>query len=225
MAVAAVWMTVLVPTWRQQAIRQKEEDLIFIGEQYARAIALYWTKNQGAYPPTVDVLVTQKFLRKKWKDPITNEDFLLVPAPPPPGQQQATPVGGNRGNTNPAGAVAPGLGQLTTGFQGVRSRSSGTSIKVYQNQQVYNMWPFDRNYACQLMGTCVLPNQQGQAPGRGGDGRGGRQGVGPGRGGPGGAPGRGAGPGRGVGPGRGGETGRGGPPPPPPPPGRGRGGY
>ena len=92
MAVAAVWMTVLLPAWRQQALRQKEDDLVFRGEQYARAIALYYTKNQ-AYPPSVDILVSQKFLRKKWKDPITDKDFLLVPAPSPTGQQQAQPVG------------------------------------------------------------------------------------------------------------------------------------
>ena len=41
MSVAAIWMTAALPAWRQQAQRQKEEDLIFRGEQYARAIVLY----------------------------------------------------------------------------------------------------------------------------------------------------------------------------------------
>jgi hypothetical protein len=41
MSIAAIWMTAALPAWRQQAQRQKEEDLIFRGEQYARAIVLY----------------------------------------------------------------------------------------------------------------------------------------------------------------------------------------
>ena len=219
MAIAAVWMTALLPAWRQQALRQKEDDLIFRGEQYARAIALYYSKNQ-AYPPTVDVLVTQKFLRRKWKDPITDKDFLLVPAPSPTGQQAAQPVQGpgRTGAAAPTG-VAQGA-QMTTGFLGVRSQSAATSIKIYQQQQVYNQWQFDMSNACQRMGTCILGQQGGGpgrgAPGRGGDSRGtdGRSGTaGPGgRAGEGGAPG-----GRAVTP----PGGRG-PTPPPVAPGRGR---
>ena len=220
MAVAAVWMTVLVPKWSTQALRQKEDDLIFRGEQYARAIALYYNKNQ-AYPPTVDVLVTQKFLRRKWKDPITGKDFLLVPAPSPTGQQAAQPVQGP-GRTGGAAPGAVGVaqgGQLMSGFMGVRSQSSATSIKLYQQQQVHNQWRFDMSDACQRMGTCNLGQQQGGpgrgGPVRGGDGRSGPPGPG-GRAGEGGAPG-----GRSIGnapapPGGGRQA------PPPVAPGRGR---
>ena len=76
MAVAAVYMSAALPAWRQQAQRQKEEELIFRGEQYARAIMLYQDKNRNANPPDIDILVSQRFLRKKWKDPITGEDFI-----------------------------------------------------------------------------------------------------------------------------------------------------
>src|SRR5262245_30406155 len=68
-AVAAVWMGSMLPSWRQQAVREKEADLIFRGEQYARAIALYWRKNQSL-PPSIDILVSQHYLRQKYKDPI-----------------------------------------------------------------------------------------------------------------------------------------------------------
>jgi type II secretory pathway pseudopilin PulG len=33
MAVGAIWMSALLPAWRQQVQRQREEELIFIGEQ------------------------------------------------------------------------------------------------------------------------------------------------------------------------------------------------
>lgn len=77
-AVLSVVMLVALPTWRHQAQREKEAELIFRGEQYARAIRLYQRKIAGAFPPNLDVLVEQKFLRKKYKDPITGDDFVPV---------------------------------------------------------------------------------------------------------------------------------------------------
>src|SRR4249920_2025425 len=78
MAVGAIWMTAALPSWRQQVQRGREEDLIFRGEQYARAIVLYQDKNQNRPPPSIDVLVSQHYLRKKWKDPVSNDEFQLV---------------------------------------------------------------------------------------------------------------------------------------------------
>ena len=92
MAVVAVWMTALLPSWRQQATRQKEADLIFRGEQYARAIALYYRKNNNTLPNNIDVLVSQRYLRRKYKDPITGQDFLPIG-----GVTTGLPQGGGRG--------------------------------------------------------------------------------------------------------------------------------
>jgi type II secretory pathway pseudopilin PulG len=220
MGITAIWMTAALPAWRHQVQRQREEDLIFIGEQYARAIVLYQRKNRGAFPPSIEILVTQRHLRKAWKDPITGEDFAPIGANMPgPGQ----PTGGTPGrNTGPGLPQTPGRGgtpqqqgQLV-GITGVRSRSQETSIKVYKNLQQHSLWPFDAAQMYSVMGGNPL-QQQGQQPG-GGPGRGGPTGPGgPGRGGPG-------GPG-GPGTGRGGD-GRGGPTGPTGPtlPGRGRGG-
>lgn len=96
-AIAAVWMSAALPSWRQQATREKEAELIFRGEQYARAIFLYSQKMNGALPASFDDLVSQHTLRHKWKDPITGDDFL-----PKVGCQTGIPAGG--------GAV-PGSGQ------------------------------------------------------------------------------------------------------------------
>src|SRR5436190_10959605 len=78
MAVMAVAMTVALPAWSTMARREREAELVFRGEQYARAIALFQRKYAGAFPPTVDVLITEHVLRKKYKDPITNEDFQTI---------------------------------------------------------------------------------------------------------------------------------------------------
>ena len=46
LAVMAILMSVAMPVWRQQARREKEAELVWRGEQYARAIALYNFKMQ-----------------------------------------------------------------------------------------------------------------------------------------------------------------------------------
>ena len=78
MSVMAVLMSALLPVWTHMATREKEEELIFRGRQYARAIGLFQRKFANTPPPTIDVLVDQRFLRKKYKDPITNDDFQPI---------------------------------------------------------------------------------------------------------------------------------------------------
>ena len=77
MAVMAVLMSVALPVWRHEAQREKEEELVFRGNQYVRALGLYQRKTQ-TMPGSVDLLVTGRFIRKKYKDPITNDDFELI---------------------------------------------------------------------------------------------------------------------------------------------------
>ena len=75
LAVMMVLMSVAMPVWKTQAQREKEAELIFRGEQIARGINLYMRKMGGAsYPPSLDVLVQGRFLRKKYKDPMTEND-------------------------------------------------------------------------------------------------------------------------------------------------------
>lgn len=215
MVITAIWMSAALPAWRQQVQRQREDDLIFIGEQYARAIVLYQKKNRDAFPPSIDVLVSQKFLRKAWKDPITGEEFAPIGVGI---QVQGQPTGGTPGrNTGPGIPQTPGRGGTPqgqtqmVGISGVRSRSQATSIKIYRNLQQHSLWPFDAQQMYAAMGYF---------PGRGG-GPGGPTGPGGGRGpgGPG-TPGGPGGPGTGRGDPRGGPTG----PTGPIGPGRGRGG-
>src|SRR5262245_5142210 len=92
MTIAAIWMAATLPAWRQQAVREREEELIFRGTQYARAIAFFYRKNNRSLPSDIDSLVSGKYLRKKWKDPITNDDFALIGQTPQP-VGGATPQG------------------------------------------------------------------------------------------------------------------------------------
>jgi type II secretory pathway pseudopilin PulG len=114
LSIMAIMFTVVMPVWKQTAQREKEEELIFRGKQYAHAIGLFQKKFANAYPPNIDTLVEQRFLRKKFKDPITNDDFVPIGAGQAvPGGTQ--PPGGQRGATAP-GAGA-GRGQTQPGTQ------------------------------------------------------------------------------------------------------------
>jgi type II secretory pathway pseudopilin PulG len=126
MAIMAVLMTVAMPVWRQASRREKEAELVFRGQQYVRAIRLFSQRaGPGVLPPNLDVLVNQKFLRRKYKDPITGQDFDLLGAMQAAqagagfGQgAQAFPQRGGGAQTSP-----PGRAGAPTSPQGGRGAS------------------------------------------------------------------------------------------------------
>lgn len=76
----SILISAAYPAYQMQAKRQLEEELIFRGEEYTRAIQKYQRKF-GIYPPSVDALVQSnglRFLRHAYKDPITEKEFRLI---------------------------------------------------------------------------------------------------------------------------------------------------
>lgn len=173
MSVMAVLMSALLPVWTHMMTREKEEELLFRGKQYARAIGLFQRKFANTAPPSIDVLVEQRFLRKKYKDPITNDEFQPIYAnqmqqavtapggarrpgeqastPPPQQQQTRTQIAQGTGGT---GVGAQG------GIIGVTSKSKENSIKMYNGRTRYNEWAFV------YIQTTQAPNQQQQQGGQ-----------------------------------------------------------
>jgi type II secretory pathway pseudopilin PulG len=165
LSVMAIMMTVVMPVWKQTSQREKEEELVFRGKQYVHAIGMFQRKFANAYPPNIDVLVDQRFLRKKFKDPITNDDFVPIPAgqavpgTQAPGPQRggtSTTAPGGRGQTPSGQTTQPGaagrtggppissgsIGQTSGGIQGVTSKSKDQSIRLYNGRGHYNEWAF-----------------------------------------------------------------------------------
>ncbi len=212
LAVMGVMMSAILPAWRHQAKREKEAELIFRGEQYVRAISLWERKmGPGSRPPNFDMLVQQKFLRKKYKDPMTADgEFQPIVA----GVQTAIPGAGRVGrgaaqapppNPGQPGLGAGGMQSAPGGVFGVVSKSTAQSIRLYNGRGRYNEWQFVH------AGAANAPGGGGAgAPGLPGGGRGsalpGPTGRGGRRGGPGAGP---ETPGRGTNPGSGGSPGRG----------------
>jgi type II secretory pathway pseudopilin PulG len=243
LAVMAVLMSAALPAWRHLARREKEAELAFRGEQYARAVALYRAKNGNTFPASIDILVQGKYLRKKYKDPMSADgEFRILPVGNPQTPQGGDGRGGTpppsqgRGATPPTPAPnnpapnAPGqTGSFVSGgIMGVASKSTENSIRIYKGQTRYDLWPFTFNVVNRPGGNMPGAGQPGMGgpgqptpggPGRGGRGPGGGL-PGPGRGGPG----REGGPGRGIGPFIGPDGRPNMPQPMPFPGGRGRGG-
>src|SRR3954463_6271337 len=118
MALMAVMMSVALPVWRQAAQREKEAELIWRGQQYDPALQLFRRKASAPGAPTLDILIQQKFLRKKYKDPITGGDFELKPVGAiGPGTQRPGMPG--TGNMRPGrGNRSLGLSTKSPGFGG-----------------------------------------------------------------------------------------------------------
>lgn len=77
--------------WHAEARREKERELLFIGEEFRRAIGRYYERSPGTkkYPTSLDELLrdprypdVQRYLRKIYLDPISgSSDWELVMAP------------------------------------------------------------------------------------------------------------------------------------------------
>ena len=74
--------------WSTQIRREKEAELLFVGDQIREAIGRYRT-NGGQYPQALtDLLLdnrspaVRRYLRRLYRDPMTNSaDWRLIPAP------------------------------------------------------------------------------------------------------------------------------------------------
>jgi type II secretory pathway pseudopilin PulG len=217
-----VVLSAAMPVWRTVVQREREEELIFRGRQYARAIGLFQRRFANAYPPSFDVLVEQKFLRKKFKDPMTEDGAFQVlyqgSALALPGGRGAQP--GTAGRQSGSGSSAFGAatrsgasgrqgGGLSTTFTtlgpsgvgpqggviGVVSKSADKSIRILDGRSQYSEWVFiwQPTAALGRGGGVTQPGGRGRGVDQpGGFGAGQGRGLG-GRGGEFGAPGQGRG--------------------------------
>lgn len=131
----ALSLSIAAPRMAASIEQDRERELIQRGLQYQRAVQLYYRKF-SAFPPTVDALVktnTIRFLRKRYKDPITGKDdwvpIHMGEAKTPilgffgqplagagmSGTSTMAGVGPSGGNAN-VGTPAGGLGSSSSGF-------------------------------------------------------------------------------------------------------------
>lgn len=133
MTLMLIAMAAAAPRIAQQIKRQREEDLVHIGKDYATAVKRFVHKNGGRYPNSIEQLENTnhiRFLRKQYKDPTTGEDIwrlvhageaeIKIPAPNP-GLNPSTNnpgLGGSSSSTTPsANNTAPLISASNTATQ------------------------------------------------------------------------------------------------------------
>jgi type II secretory pathway pseudopilin PulG len=153
--VMMVMMGVAVPSWRYVMQNAREEELLFRGGQIADAIQRYQAKHGNTPPVSLEVLVKGKFLRKAYKDPMTEKGQwrfirpgeVLVQPPPGAGGRQPGAMPGQAQPT-PSPETRPGLGsssrpgQSMGPFIGVASTSKEKSLRVFNQRSRYDQWLF-----------------------------------------------------------------------------------
>lgn len=150
--------------WSTVVQREREQQTIFIMQQYARAIHEFSRKNGNALPASIDQIKEAKqprYLRAKggeYIDPLTGEvDWLIIPASaqgatggPIPGTQGSGPTttAGGTNNPNTTAPTVPGIpikDYAGGPFIGVRSPKTGKAFIAYRGAENYEQWSYTVN--------------------------------------------------------------------------------
>jgi type II secretory pathway pseudopilin PulG len=129
MTLILIAMSVEAPRIAQQIKREKEDELVHRGKDFAYAVKRFAHKNGGRYPVSIEQLEDTnhvRFLRKRYKDPMTGDsDWKLIHY----GEAQITIPTTN--STNPGlnpSTQNPGLGGGTPSTPNNTSTGTGSSF-------------------------------------------------------------------------------------------------
>ncbi len=144
---------IALPVWQTELQREKEEELIFRGKQYADAVRIFVQKNPGRFPVSLKDLLDKKCIRRLYKDPFSPDGRWNVILASTGASTDASMSG--PGGTSPAAAsrgqaaqeilvaperVLPAIKDPRV--LGVVSSSTSKSIKIYNDQESHDKWLF-----------------------------------------------------------------------------------
>jgi type II secretory pathway pseudopilin PulG len=155
--VMMILVAAALPAWSNAVRRDKEEELIFRGLQYAEAMRVF-QQRFGTLPSRLDDLVKTepRSIRQLFPDPMTGKvDWVVIranaPADTQGGQSLGGEVGVDDGREPEEGGEAEASGGLDGGLdgsvgmgpiRGVRSRSQERALKTFLDKDRYDQWLF-----------------------------------------------------------------------------------
>jgi type II secretory pathway pseudopilin PulG len=152
-----ILVAAMLPLWSTAIRREKEEELVFRGFQYAEAIRVFHQRFQR-YPNKLEELIEVKprCIRQLWKDPMTDDGkWSLIFQYGPEGPLQRRPPGDNaepstedekpdaegRPQFGPRKGETVAIGPIV----GVQSKSGKKSMLVLFGHERYDEWAFTEN--------------------------------------------------------------------------------
>ena len=155
-----IMLAAALPMWSEMIKRDKEEELISRGFQYAEAIRVFQKRFQR-FPVTLEELIKVKprCIRQLWTDPMTQDGKWAIiyagqgsplapvpglPNPRRPGADQQQPPFGDASNPPPNNGLDPNGQQVAAAgpIVGVHSRSTEKSLLTFFGQDEYDQWQF-----------------------------------------------------------------------------------
>jgi len=147
MAVLVILTAAVAPAISVIMQRDREDELIFRGKQYARGIVLF-QRRFGRLPTSLKEMYENqpRSIRKLFKEPMCNCDdwFLILQGSAesniggaiqaPPSGLQPTPIPKQAGGARQPPTVGP--------IVGVRSQVKKNALREWQGQKTYDQWRF-----------------------------------------------------------------------------------
>jgi type II secretory pathway pseudopilin PulG len=165
LTIMTVLIAALLPLASAEAQRDKEEELIFRGTQYAEGIRLF-RRRYGRYPNSLREMFD---LRPRTLRKLSNSDdwgiVSVTAGAPLPGQQGAGPArppgspGSPLPTPTPAPTPSPDFGAPPSGANptgpvaGVYSKSKKKGYRIFQGRETYNDWRFTEQTLIQQTGS------------------------------------------------------------------------
>lgn len=152
MAVLTILLAAVGPVIATVMKREREEELLFRGRQYARGIQLF-QRRFGRYPNSLKEMYENRprTVRKLWKDPMCRCDkwHLLIAGTPDalpfrpgvPGQQPGTGLAPPRPTPTPGPFGKPPDGNAGP-IAGVRSNVHEEALREWRGHKYYDEWAF-----------------------------------------------------------------------------------
>lgn len=140
-ALIGIGLAITGDVWRTTAQREREDELLFIGGEFRRALNAYYEGSSGAkrFPPTLEALLrderystVRRYLRKMYVDPMT-------------GQAQWGVV------RRPDGAIV-GVYSLS-GARPLRTANFSASEEEFAGKRSYTEWVFRADTPGMVMAT------------------------------------------------------------------------
>gem|GEM_PF-3438768 len=138
-AIMSIFMAMSVPIWDRVKQRENEEELAFRGTEYVEAIGRYHQK-LNSYPPDIKTLYEMKFLRRLYKDPMTESGEWKVLHPDSLVETGAAGAISQPGSKNP-----DDQGDENQDSKSPQNQHSGTDDSKDQESKDKNQVGSDRN--------------------------------------------------------------------------------